>query len=96
LGEFVAACLAGLRAFQSSPELAESFDRMFDGTEVLPSGLYEEYEELRVSELLVPISSRQLARLGREGRIVTRLGEDPIVVSLPYDSTAGLVLKGGN
>src|SRR5579884_3657631 len=57
--EFAAACLANLRAFQSSDDLAEAFDKMFDGTEVLPKALVTEYENtldqdpLRSSELLV-------------------------------------------
>ncbi|HXG20602.1 MAG TPA: CRISPR-associated helicase Cas3', partial [Methylomirabilota bacterium] len=42
--EFTAACLAQLRAFQSSQELTELFDKMFDGTEVLPHSLQDEYK----------------------------------------------------
>jgi CRISPR-associated endonuclease/helicase Cas3 len=98
--EFFAACLANLRAFQSSPDLAEAFDRMFDGTEVLPRGLSEEYEQLmvdnplRASELLVPISSGQLWQLRRAGKVMSPPGEDPIVVNVPYDPAGGLNLKG--
>jgi len=95
--EFRAACLADLRAFQSSPDLAEAFDRMFDGTEVLPWNLVDEYDELddveplRSSELLVPISSAQLAWLRRAGR--ARRGDDGLtVVHVTYDSERGLDL----
>jgi CRISPR-associated endonuclease/helicase Cas3 len=97
--EFVAVCLADLRAFQSSPELAEAFDRMFDGTEVLPRTLSDEYdrlledEPLRASELLVPISFGQLRRLRRAGKVVSRPGEDPITVDVPYNRERGLNLK---
>ncbi len=82
--EFVAACLADLRAFQSSKELAEAFDRMLDGTEVLSQTLSSEYgqlledDPLRASELLVPISSAQLRQLRRAGKVPqpTRRGAD--------------------
>jgi hypothetical protein len=94
--EFEAACLNSLRAFQSKPELAEQFDQLFGGTEVLPETLVEEYQKgaedpLVASELLVPISYRQLLRLRREGKILKR--EDGIFVAqLAYSSDAGLEL----
>ena len=98
--EFRAACLADLRAFDSNPELATLFDRMFDGTELLPQDLVPEYLRLReeeplcASELLVPVSWRQLQRLRRAGRIV-RLPEtaDELVGRLPYDAERGLRLE---
>jgi len=98
--EFRAACLADLRAFRSSPDLAEAFDRMFDGTEVLPQVLLEDYkclseeDALRASELLVPISAGQLWQLRRAGKVMSVPGEDPIVVSVPYDPAGGLNLTG--
>jgi CRISPR-associated endonuclease/helicase Cas3 len=96
--EFHGACLTELRAFQSSPELAEAFDRMFDGTEVLPHTLYDEYarflenDPLSASELLVPISSGQLRNLRRAGKIISGLAEDTIIVNVPYDRESGLNL----
>lgn len=96
--EFAEACLAELRAFRSSPELADAFDRMFDGTEVLPQELEAEYiqlmdeDPLRSTELLVPISERQLARLKAAGR-VWRLSDEPHVVAVPYDAERGLDLS---
>lgn len=96
--EFTAACLAQLRAFQSSPELAELFDKMFDGTEILPQSLQEEYENwlrddpLRASELLVPISFGQLGRLRRTGKVVSPPKEEPIIVQVPYSPERGLRL----
>ncbi len=98
--ELVAACLANLRAFQSSPELSEAFERMFDGTEVLPRSLLHEYEDLsrkdppRASELLVPISFGQLKQLRRAEKIASAYGREPIVVDVPYDQNQGLILKG--
>lgn len=97
--EFAAACLASLRAFQSKPELADLFDQMFDGTEVLPQSLLQEYKQwreddpLRAGELLVPISSGQLGQLRRAEKIVGRRGEDLIVVDVPYDQNRGLDLR---
>jgi CRISPR-associated endonuclease/helicase Cas3 len=94
--EFHGACLTELRAFQSSPELAEAFDRMFDGTEVLPVSLFAEYgpllEEnpLSASELLVPISSAQLRHLRKIGKV--RSEEDTIIVDVPYSREGGLNL----
>jgi len=98
--EFRAACLADLRAFNSNPELATLFDRMFDGTELLPQDLVPEYCRLReedplgATELLVPVSWRQYQRLRRAGRLVQRseIGDEPIAL-LPYDAERGLRLE---
>ncbi|MBI3929290.1 MAG: hypothetical protein HY319_27335 [Armatimonadetes bacterium] len=73
--EFREACVAGLRAFQSQPELVRKFDKMFNGCEVLPWGLMvdygqlEEEQPLESSQLLVPVSWRQFRRLRGEGRV---------------------------
>jgi hypothetical protein len=96
--EFQAACLSDLRAFQSNPALAEAFDSMFDGTEVLPRGLVGEYEKaadaepLAAGELLVPISSAQLAQLKRLGRARRQTKDGPMIVDAPYDAERGLEL----
>ncbi|HXF93534.1 MAG TPA: CRISPR-associated helicase Cas3' [Nitrospiraceae bacterium] len=96
--EFSRACLDDLRAFQSDPELEEKFDKLFDGTEVLPKSLGAEYEHLQnddplcASELLVPISSRQLEVLREAGKILSRPGDHPIIVDVPYDANEGLQL----
>lgn len=66
--EFQASCLKTLRAFESSPELAERFDELFDNTEVLPKCFEAEFENLYsesvvdAKSLLVPISWEQLIR----------------------------------
>jgi len=97
--EFAEACLANLRAFQSNPELSEAFDRMFDGTEALPSCLANEYQTLleadplRASELLIPMPWWQVAQLRRQGKVRGGRAGEPFVVDLPYNSETGLGLK---
>lgn len=97
--EFAEACLASLRAFQSNPELSEMFDRMFDGTEALPSCLLDEYQRLiqddplKASELLVPMAWWQVGQLRRQSKVAGGHGGEPIVVDLPYDAEGGLQLR---
>jgi CRISPR-associated endonuclease/helicase Cas3 len=95
--EFIQACLKDLRAFESKPEFAKAFDDLFDGTEVLPAAFADEYrhfeEPLAASELLVPISSKQLGRARAQGRILSQPRDYPIVVNLPYHPDTGLQLK---
>ncbi|MER3484742.1 MAG: CRISPR-associated helicase Cas3', partial [Chloroflexota bacterium] len=93
--EFTQACLASLRAFDSADDsLAEQFDKLFDGTEVLPAQLEGEYERLRehsvlsAQSLLVPVS-----RIGRLKSHLRWHQEFRLnIVDLPYDSEGGLVL----
>jgi CRISPR-associated endonuclease/helicase Cas3 len=88
--EFMSSCLNRLRAFQSEPELAQLFDRLFDGTEILPECLVEEYERLmeadslRASELFVPISFRQLSQLEKRGRTSKHADYDVLIAKTPY------------
>lgn len=98
--EFRAACLADLRAFNSNPELATLFDQLFDGTEVVPEDLVQEYRRLReeeplcATELLVPVSWRQFHQLRRAGRVVQPPETvDAPVARLPYDAERGLRLE---
>jgi CRISPR-associated endonuclease/helicase Cas3 len=90
--EFTAACLNRLRAFQSEPELVDSFDRLFDAAEVLPQSLVDEYDglmeedPLRASELLVPISLRQLGRLQRCATISRHPAHRVLIAKVPYTS----------
>jgi CRISPR-associated endonuclease/helicase Cas3 len=95
--EFIQTCLKDLRAFESKPEFAKAFDDLFDGTEVLPAALADEYrrfeEPLAASELLVPMSSKQLGRARAQGRIISQPRKYPIVVNLPYNPDTGLQLK---
>lgn len=94
--EFEAACLASLQAFEASRNLEELFYQAFDGTEVLPACLQNEYETLketdfiRASELLVPIRYGRLHQLRSANRVLTDKGEWPIIVDVPYDDEMGL------
>ncbi|MBI4330805.1 MAG: CRISPR-associated helicase Cas3' [Chloroflexi bacterium] len=95
--EFRQSCLASLRAFQSDSSLEEDFDRLFDGTEILPAILQKEYETkrnesiLEAKELLVPVPYRQLhwmkdrIRWNKDWKL--RIGD------LPYDAEMGLSVK---
>lgn len=95
--EFRASFLEPLRPFASDPALEEAFDRLFDGLEVLPLSLENEYHRLRRSrpleadQLLVPISWGRWHWLRQEGRIWTEQGKWPQVVDAPYSSEFGLL-----
>jgi CRISPR-associated endonuclease/helicase Cas3 len=97
--EFRQAFLATLRPFWSDPDAEERFERLFDGTEVLPSSLLDEYQSKResddplaASQLLVPLGWRRYRELTRAGR-VRFLGRGlPPIVDVPYEADAGLVL----
>jgi len=94
--EFEASCLQALRAFESDESLADLFDRLFNGAEVLPASLEDEYRRnaeesiLAAQSLLVPLRSRHLARLGQRVRRSPALGLR--VVDTPYDPDLGLEL----
>jgi len=67
--DFQRTCLDRLRAFQSDETLEDEFDKLFDGTEVLPKSKLVEYEEalkesaLAASRFFVSISHKQLTIL---------------------------------
>lgn len=97
--EFRAAFLDNLRPFASAMELAlaeDTFERLFDGTEVLPACLEDEYRSLRkerpleASRLLVPVSRRRWQALLRTGRVVSDPRQWPRVVNVPYTPELGL------
>lgn len=97
--EFRTNFLGTLLPFQSNRALEGEFDRLFDGTEVLPEALYEEYMELRDSErfleadrLLVPLSWGHYSQLARRGLILPGERTTPAVARVPYDPDLGLVL----
>lgn len=97
LTEFENICLNTLYPFQASETLEEQFYAAFDGVDVLPASLQDEYESLKdneplaASELLVTISYRQLAQLKRRGKVLTT--EWPKVVDCPYTKDKGLDLR---
>lgn len=98
--EFEEAILGTLHPFQAAPHLEEQFYRAFDGVEVLPLGLREEYlarldlHPLAASELLVPIRWGQLGSLRRAGRVLDAPEADGTLhVDCPYSSRLGLELE---
>jgi len=94
--------LSSWRAFASSPDIRELFDKMFDGEEVLPTELFKEYEELvedhpfEAPSLMVPVSTaqRQMLWHQRKLREMNCRGRRVSVVDVPYDSIRGLQLHG--
>ncbi len=97
--EFRRDVLNSMTVFDASPELARKFDQMFDGCEVLPQVLEQEYRRLSTEdplsacELLVPLSYRQLGALKRQGRVAYKDGIP--VVNAAYDKRLGLDLSPG-
>jgi CRISPR-associated endonuclease/helicase Cas3 len=98
--EFRQTFLKSLRPFDSDATLEEAFERLFDGVEVLPAGLWEEYRGLRkerpleASQLLVSISWGRWQQLRKAGLIRSREGEWPPVIDVPYSPELGLVFEG--
>jgi CRISPR-associated endonuclease/helicase Cas3 len=82
------------RPLNSHPELREAFDRLFDGFEVVPAALAQEYSTLveraplQAPALRVPISWRQRQRLISAGQ----LARDGEIADVPYDEIRGLDL----
>lgn len=106
--EFKKVCLDCLRAFQSDDSLEEKFDKLFDGTEVLPESCLADYTKaledsaIEAGSYLVPISYKQFFGLRGKNLIVPQdieLGDEEKshdkvwVVKLPYNSDTGLNLN---
>ncbi|RME80657.1 MAG: CRISPR-associated helicase Cas3' [Caldilineae bacterium] len=96
-GDFRNAFLGSLLPMSSNPQLSDRFDRLFDGTEVLPEALYDAYIEqkegpapLRASELLVPIRWGQYHMLANRGLLRPGTRDEPPVARVPYDAQTGL------
>jgi CRISPR-associated endonuclease/helicase Cas3 len=94
--EFDAACIQTLHPFEADYGLEEMFYRAFDGIDVLPSLLYDEYQAVKeenhilAGELLVPISWGRYHALANEGRVLPRERHTPPIVKARYDSEIGL------
>jgi CRISPR-associated endonuclease/helicase Cas3 len=94
--EFRDSCLSTLRAFETDERLEESFDRLFQGTEVLPLSSVDKYRclkqesVLKASQLLVPISwdhvQRHADRFQWDSSLNVRTAD------FPYDDEYGLRL----
>lgn len=86
--EFLEVCVRSLRPFQSDDAIEEKFYQAFDGSEVLPHALADEYARawettpIQAQELFVPIRYGQLRQIERAGRLKRRA--HPIVVDIPY------------
>ena len=99
--EFEVACLGGLVPFQSSHHLEELFSRAFDGIDVLPKCLEDEYEQIKeenpilAQELVCTISYGRLCQLRRAELTWedTDSHHGPIPIEVPYDDKIGLDLS---
>lgn len=98
--EFNKAVVNVLRPFQSDRNLERTFDKLFDGIEVLPEDLLPSYEAMidegeyiTASELLVPISYRQLAIISQARLQTSEKGERLITIEVPYSAEIGLDLS---
>jgi CRISPR-associated endonuclease/helicase Cas3 len=95
---FARSCLGDLRAFESDDELADQFDQLFDGVEIVPLSLVQEFQQalarsvLDAQGVLVPITHRHLKRFERAGR-VKRVSGSFIAIDAPYDNEIGLLLS---
>lgn len=95
--EFEATCIQTLRPFAADDGLEKLFYQAFDGLEVLPESLYDEYmmlkedDPVRASELLVPISWGRYHALANEGRILPHERGEPYIVRAIYDAELGLI-----
>jgi CRISPR-associated endonuclease/helicase Cas3 len=97
------AILRTMRPFESDENLEEQFEKLFDGTEVLPEDLREEYLRRLEGEgllpalgLLVPVSQRDVARLFKAGKATPEKnsrGNRILVIDAPYDHEYGLDLR---
>jgi len=94
--EFRTVFIDALRPFNADASLEASFDRLFDGLEVLPACLRPEYERLKeerpleASELLVAISWGRWHVMKRAQAVTSAPGDWPPVVDAPYSSETGL------
>lgn len=94
--EFEAACIRPLRAFESDAGLEERFEQLFDGMEVLPESLYDEYldkretEPIVANELLVPISLGRYHALKNKGRLFPKEKNWPYVAKASYSEAEGM------
>jgi len=96
--EFRDVFINNIQPFASDPSLSQVFDRLFDGVEVLPVCLEGEYRKiykenpLEASQLLVPVSWKQLNRLKKQQKVFSKPNTWPVVVNVEYSSEYGLML----
>ena len=89
-------CVRTMRPFAADEGLEVAFYKAFDGLEVLPASLYDEYktlsdeEPIRAGELLVPISWGRFHALRSGDRVLPRNGREPYRIKAAYNSAVGL------
>jgi len=95
--EFEDICINTLRPFATADyNLEDQFSKLFDGIEVLPNDLYDEFlykkeiDPIMANELLVPIRWGQYHMLVNKGLIKPRDLTIPPVVMSSYNSELGL------
>lgn len=92
--EFRHTFLDAIKPFSSNEQLANQFDHLFDGLEVLPSSLAEEYQKsqetqpIEASQFLVPISWGSWCSMRKQNLV--RSDGWPPVVDVPYSEETGL------
>jgi CRISPR-associated endonuclease/helicase Cas3 len=91
-----------LIAFESDPGVEEQFNELFDGYEVLPEPLYEEFIArieaglgIEAYALTVPISSRRFHALRHKGRVRWLSDHRLYVAECAYDRKTGLSFAAG-
>lgn len=95
---FKSEVLSSLYAFNTDERLEGNFCEMFDGYEVLPMDLYNEFlrlnkeEPLLIQSLLVPVSRGQFWRLKKENRL-KKVDQYLWGAEVSYDSRLGLQLQ---
>ena len=94
--DFDRTCVRTMRPFAADEGLEEMFYKAFDGLDVLPVSLYDEYkilseeEPIRAGELLVPISWGRFHALRNGGQVLPRNEREPYSVTSEYNSEVGL------
>jgi CRISPR-associated endonuclease/helicase Cas3 len=95
--EFENVCVNTLRPFATADSnLEDQFSKLFDGIEVLPNDLYDEFlhrkeiDPIMANELLVPIRWGQYHMMVNKGLIKPRDLTIPPVVMSSYNSELGL------
>ncbi|MHB0859401.1 MAG: CRISPR-associated helicase Cas3' [Anaerolineae bacterium] len=93
--EFERSCLRGLVPFHHEPALEDLFYRAFDGIEVIPRCLEEEYRRLeeenplQAADLVLTIRYGRLQQL-RRAHLTWEPSKSPIPIEVPYDPETGL------
>jgi CRISPR-associated endonuclease/helicase Cas3 len=94
---FEVSCLQTLKPFGANPHLEEMFYQAFNGTEVLPADLEDDFnrcmaagEPLEAAQLLVSVTWGRYTRLRQEGLVRSGCYPWIKIVESPYNSEIGL------